>query len=189
MPQSSLYFGLTSRWRISIRAPVSASRTALRISGGKRRWAACAAVKGLPETKLWMCTHDRSVSWVRVRSWVRLRVLREGASSYWTGGARFARRGGGGSLGGGSRGECCDCSTWRLLGVMGEFPNSRRVGVTGGATLGDRALVWMVLDGVNREDMRGWPTLGGVAGDRDGFMSTGTLGSSSGMTCVNGSEL
>ena len=65
---------------------------------------------------------------------------------------------------------------------MGEFPNSRRVGVTGGATLGDLALVWRVRVGVKRGDMRGWPTLGGVAGDRDGFMSTGTLGSSSGMT-------
>ena len=54
---------------------------------------------------------------------------------------------------------------------MGEFPKSRRVGVTRGITLGDRALVWMVCVGVNRGDMRGCPTLGGVAGDRDGFMS------------------
>ena len=65
---------------------------------------------------------------------------------------------------------------------MGETPKSRRVGVTGGATLGDRAPVWMILVGVNHGDMRGWPTLGGVAGERDGFVSTGTLGSSSGMT-------
>ncbi len=72
---------------------------------------------------------------------------------------------------------------------MGEFPKSRRVGVTGGITLGDWALVWMACIGVNRGDVSGWPTLGGVAGDRDGFMSTGTLGSSSGMTCVIGSAL
>jgi hypothetical protein len=75
------------------------------------------------------------------------------------------------------------------LVVMGEVPNSRRVGVARGITLGDRALIWMVHVGVNCGDMRGWPTLGGVAGDRDGFMSTGTLGSSSGMTCVIGSAL
>jgi hypothetical protein len=61
--------------------------------------------------------------------------------------------------------------------------------VTGGASLGVLTLWCMEQEGDSRGDMGGRLTLGGVAGEGDGFVSTGTLGGSSGMTCVVGSVL